>query len=145
MHGSTGFSETAILANNERPYAVVRDFEHERQRMSLTQLIQQANKAWHGVKLGQPDWGQQSHSVAFSAELRKEGILVHIILNAYWEPLDFELPPVGSGRANPWHRVIDTALDSPHDIVPWEAVVSIPGYSYRAEARSVVVLYAGLK
>ena len=36
---------------------ILRDVEHERQRMSLTQLIQQAKKSWHGVKLGQPDWG----------------------------------------------------------------------------------------
>ena len=40
---------------------LMRDVEHERQRMSLNQLIRQANKAWHGVKLGQPDW---SHAFA---------------------------------------------------------------------------------
>ena len=34
-----------------------------------------------------------SHSLAFSAELQKERVLFHMILNAYWEPLDFELPP----------------------------------------------------
>jgi len=122
----------------------LRNFEHERQRMTLTQLIQQANKAWHGVKLGQPDWGQQSHSVAFFAEL-KEGILVYIILNAYWEALDFELPPAGRGSSNPWLRWIDTALDSPHDITPWESSPSIPGKTYRAESRSVVVLFADIR
>jgi glycogen operon protein len=64
------------------------------------------------------------------------------ILNAYWEPLDFDLPPVSYGSANPWRRWIDTALDSPLDIVPWQTAPPIPGYSYRAEARSVVVLFA---
>ena len=121
---------------------ILRDVEHERQRISLAQLIRQANKAWHGVKLGQPDWSQQSHSIAFSAELREERILFYMILNAYWEPLHFELPPVSNGSANPWRRWIDTALDSPLDIVPWETAPPIPGYSYRAEARSVVVLFA---
>ena len=81
--------------------------------MSLNQLIRQANKAWHGVKLGQPDWGDHSHSLAFEAELRQEGLRVYLILNAYWEPLDFELPPVGDGGAGPWRRWIDTALESP--------------------------------
>ena len=38
-----------------------------------------------------------SHSLAFSAELPKEDAIFHLILNAYWEPLDFELPPVQSG------------------------------------------------
>jgi isoamylase len=123
---------------------ILRDAEHERQRLSLAQLIQQANKAWHGVKLGQPDWSEQSHSVAFSAELRREGLLVYIILNAYWEPLVFELPQPGNGGKHPWHRWIDTALDSPHDIAPWQSSPSIPGYSYRAESRSVVVLFANV-
>jgi glycogen operon protein len=83
--------------------------------------------------------------VAFIAEIRNEGHLVYIILNAYWEPLDFELPPVGSGGAQRWRRWIDTALDSPLDIVPWQSAPSIPGFTYRAESRSVVVMYAELK
>ena len=113
-----------------------------RQRMSLTQLIQQAHKAWHGVKLGQPDWGEQSHSVAFSVELKKERLLFHMILNAYWEPLHFELPSLCNTSDNSWRRWIDTALDSPLDIAPWQAAPSIPGGTYRAEAHSVVVLFA---
>jgi glycogen operon protein len=83
--------------------------------------------------------------VAFSAEIRNEGHLVYIILNAYWEPLEFELPPLNNGSANPWRRWIDTALESPHDIVRWQTAPSIPGSNYRAESRSVVVLFAELK
>jgi isoamylase len=124
---------------NER--RLLRDVEHERQRMSLSQLIRQANKAWHGVRVGQPDWSPQSHSIAFSFELQKERLLFYMILNAYWEPLDFELPPVSNGSANPWRRWVDTGLDSPLDIVPWQTASLIPGYSYRAETRSVVVLF----
>ena len=123
---------------------LMRDVEHERQRTSLIELIEQANKAWHGVKLGQPDWSPHSHSIVVSAELRKERLLFYLILNAYWEPLDFELPPVSNGGANPWRRWIDTALDSPLDIVPWQTAPSIPSQSYRAESRSVVVLFADL-
>ncbi len=103
-------------------------------------MIQQANQAWHGVRLFQPDWGDDSHSVAFGAELRKEGLVVHIILNAYWEPLEFELPKLEGGSL--WRRWIDTALDSPHDIVPWQAAPTVPGNTFRAEARSVAMLFA---
>ena len=39
--------------------------------------------------------------MAFTAEIRKEELLLHLILNAYWEPLDFELPPVDNGDGNP--------------------------------------------
>ena len=121
---------------------LLRDVEHERQRLTLNQLLRQAKRSWHGVKLDQPDWGDCSHSIAFGAEMRKENMIFHLILNAYWGPLDFELPPVDNGRENPWHRWIDTALDAPYDIVEWQKAPSIPGYTYRAEARSVVVLYA---
>jgi glycogen operon protein len=69
---------------------------------------------------------------------------LHLILNAYWEPLDFELPETGNGKANSWHRWIDTAQPMPADIVPWREAPPIQGQAYRAEARSVVVLYAHL-
>jgi isoamylase len=73
------------------------------------------------------------------AELRREGMSFHFILNAYWEPLEFELPVVG--EAARWQRWIDTCLDSPNDIVPWQTAPTIAGNSYRAAARSVVILY----
>ena len=116
----------------------LRDVEHERQRVSLNTFLREANKAWHGVKLHEPDWGECSHSIALGAELRKEGMFLHFILNAYWEPLEFELPVVGEGAS--WRRWIDTALDSPNDIVPWQTAPTIAGNSYRAAARSVVML-----
>jgi glycogen operon protein len=118
---------------------LLRTDEHERQRISLTTLLQQADKAWHGVRLCQPDWGDDSHSVALEAELRKERLRFHLILNAYWEPLDFELPKVEDGVC--WRRWIDTALDSPQDIVPWPTAAAVSQNSYRAESRSVVVLF----
>jgi len=123
---------------------VQRTLRHQTQRLSLAQLIGQANKAWHGVKLHQPDWSAWSHSLAFTAELKDEGVLGHFIFNAYWEPLKFELPPVASARPDPWRRWIDTALESPDDIVSWPEAPSVPGYLYRADARSVVVLFASL-
>jgi isoamylase len=76
----------------------VRDTTHERQRWSLNEMIHQASKTWHGVKVGQPDWGEHSHAFALEARLRQEGIRIYLILNAYWAPLEFELPPVGRRR-----------------------------------------------
>jgi glycogen operon protein len=77
--------------------------------------------------------------VAFGAELRREGLLFHLILNAYWEPLEFELPRREGG--GPWRRWIDTALDAPQDIVPWQTAPPVPGNVYRAGDRSVVMLF----
>jgi len=119
-----------------------RNVAHERQRSSLNQLIQGASKTWHGARLNQPDWTPWSHSLALTAEIRKEKWRFHLILNAYWEPLDFELPVDDEGK--PWCRWIDTALDSPQDIVPWQEAIPVSGPTYRAETRSVVILFAGL-
>jgi isoamylase len=125
---------------NER--RLLRDVEHERQRVSLNQLLRGANQAWHGVTLNHPDWGDASHSLAFSAELQGEQLRFYWLLNAYWEPLEFELPAMDQAGGNPWRRWIDTALDAPNDIVPWQTALAVPGCTYQAEARSVVVLFA---
>jgi isoamylase len=122
---------------------LLRDVEHEHRRVSLTRLIREANKSWHGVELGRPDWGDHSHAVAFGAELRKEKLATHLILNAYWEPLEFELPPAAPG-GGPWRRWIDTSLLSPQDIVEWQAAPPVTGNSYRAGPRSVVMFYVGI-
>src|SRR5262249_19726601 len=120
---------------------LLRTVEHERQRTSLTTMLQQANKAWHGVKLFQPDWGDSSHSVALGAGLKRENLRFHLILNAYWEPLEFQLTKLDGGGM--WRRWIDTALDSPQDIVPWQTAPTVPGNAYRVGARSVVMLFTG--
>jgi isoamylase len=123
---------------------VLRDPEPERQRVSLNQLLRGVNLVWHGIKLNQPDWGENSHSIAFTVEIREERLLFHVIFNAYWQPLDFELPRLDSPRENQWRRWIDTSLDSPHDIVEWETAEPVRGHAYRAESRSVVMLFTGI-
>jgi glycogen operon protein len=114
--------------------------KHEEQRVSLTQLIAAGTKAWHGVKLDQPDFGENSHAIAFTVKMAQQKILVHMILNAYWEPLEFELPAAPSE----WRRWIDTSLSSPDDIVDWKKSPPAPGRTYRVGPRSVVVLHAAL-
>src|SRR5438445_4387417 len=51
---------------------VLRDVEHERQRVTLNELIRQADVTWHGVRLHEPDWRHSSHSVAFTARCTKQ-------------------------------------------------------------------------
>jgi isoamylase len=121
---------------------MMRDVEHETLGVSLNQVLREQIHAWHGVKLNQPDWSPFSHSIALSGELKREGVLVYIILNAYWDALDFELPILKGGRGS-WRRWIDTALDSPHEICEWNAETAVTSPTYRAAARSVVVLIAG--
>jgi isoamylase len=121
-----------------------RDVEPENRRESLNQLLRESYKAWHGVKLFQPDWSSWSHSIALSAELKNPREAIHVILNAYWEPLEFELPRVCDCGGGPWRRWIDTSLPSPLDIIEWQSAPPFTASTYPAGARSVVVLYAPL-
>jgi glycogen operon protein len=121
---------------------VSRDWEREQQQETLGQLIRQIQITWHGVKVNEPDWSQSSHTIAFTARLTHRGIVFHAIFNGYWEPLDFELPAVIDTQHDQWHRWIDTFLDSPHDIVDWGEAPAVGGSTYRAQPRSVVVLFA---
>ncbi len=117
-----------------------RTTHHEERRATLNEMIAAATKAWHGVRLNQPDWRDHSHSIAFTVDMPRENMRMHWILNAYWEALEFELPDC----PDDWRRWIDTARPSPDDIAPWQEAQAFSGCSYRADARSVVVLYTPL-
>ena len=114
---------------------VQRDIQAELDRLNLIELVRRSKIEWHGVKLNQPDWGNASHSLALSAQT--PGFTLHWILNAYWEPLTFELPV----QSNPWKRWIDTALKTPDDIVDWKAASPISEFLYCAQPRSTIVLF----
>lgn len=123
---------------------LLRDAESEPESAgrSLNEVLRGAIRAWHGVKLWKPDWGTYSHSIALSTEASNRKLLFHIILNAYWEPLEFELPDPGDDGRDSWRRWVDTTLGSPNDIVEWDEAPTVLGRTYRAGPRSVVVLFA---
>ncbi len=82
-----------------------RFLEGEEQDETLNRwLRRESKKAWHGLQLNQPDWSTWSHSVALGAEIAQDRYFVHWILNAYWEPLDFELPAVGDQSECQWRE-----------------------------------------
>ncbi len=120
-------------------HRLMRSFGPELQGISLNQLLRTADRAWHGVRLGKPDWSVTSHSLASSLSCGDHNLLFYLILNAYWEPLEFELP---ASKGDGWHRWIDTSLDSPDDIADWPSAPLAAGPTYRAAPRSVVALYA---
>jgi len=95
--------------------------------------------AFHGVHLGQPDWNPDSHSLALTWEDAVGYPLRHLIVNAYWEPLTFDLPPLAGAL---WRRWIDTSLDAPNEIVEPREAVTVKAGAYSAGPRSVVVLLA---
>jgi glycogen operon protein len=93
-----------------------------------------------GVEAGQ----QTQRGDSRDLRILRGRFLLHGILNAYWEPLTFELPPVSAEHRQGWRRCIDTALDSPDDICPWECAPVISQATYEAQPRSVVLLVTTL-
>jgi isoamylase len=106
--------------------------------LTLNELLARAKLQWHGVQLHQPDWNDNSHSLAFTIQSRRGRIRLHGILNAYWEPLTFALPPAVDGHQ--WRLCIDTAQAAPHDIRPLEEAPIVAVGDIVAQPRSVVVL-----
>ena len=84
-----------------------------------------------------PTSSETSRSIALA--LWGEHVVLHLILNAYWEGLDFEIPPLEAGMAG-WRRIVDTSLESPDDILAAADAPAVDASSYRAGPRSVVVL-----
>jgi glycogen operon protein len=64
---------------------------------------------------------------------------LHLIFNAYWEALDFDLPTAR------WRRWIDSSYEAPDDIADVQVAPAILGTSYRAAPRSVVALFAAME
>ncbi|MBI4899560.1 MAG: glycogen debranching protein GlgX [Actinobacteria bacterium] len=99
-----------------------------------------ATVAWHGVEIGQPDFSDGSHSLAL--ELSQPGTAehLHIIFNAYWQPLDFALPDLPVDQR--WHRLVDTALPSPDDLTDPPQPLAPGQGRYAVRPRSTVILTA---
>jgi glycogen operon protein len=110
--------------------------------LTLNKLIRQAQIEWHGARLGQPDWGDDSHSIALTAWCLNDRFAFHLMVNAWWEPLSFELPKLREQPGEGWRRWLDTSLSSPEDIVPWEDAPRIEGGTYQLPPHSVAVLLA---
>ena len=75
--------------------------------------------SWHGTQPRQPDWGSDSHSLAFmiagdmSAPGGPEADFIYAAFNMWHKPLSFGLPLLPVGMR--WRLVVDTARPSPDD------------------------------
>ncbi|MFO7629182.1 MAG: glycogen-debranching protein, partial [Prochlorococcaceae cyanobacterium] len=93
-------------------------------------------REWHGVEQHWPDWANWSHSLAWSLHDRDQGILLWCAMNAYYQEMDFAVPPCEAG----WRGVIDTALPAGQDLPQTPEAWS--GARARLEGRSLLLLVA---
>jgi glycogen operon protein len=111
--------------------------------LSLNELLRRAEIDWHGIRLGQPDRADDSHSLACTIRSGPGHVpfWLHLMFNAYWEALEFELPAVPDTALSGWRRWIDTARESPEDIADSPAAPLVPEPHYRVMPRSVAALF----
>jgi glycogen operon protein len=85
-----------------------------------------ADVHWHGVEPHRPDFGPNSRCLAFSLDGRftgrdgdpdyKPDHDFYAAMNVTPGPLTFSVPPSPTGRR--WRKLIDTAAESPKDLLP---------------------------
>ena len=112
----------------------------KKQYLQMTYNHPRPHITWHGIYFGQPDWSYDSHSLAFTLHHPDAEEQLHVILNAYWRPLLFELPPLGKGKH--WHRIIDTSLHSPQDFCEIDVAPIVKTDRYPSQSRSSLVFMA---
>ncbi|MEM8719674.1 MAG: glycogen debranching protein GlgX [Cyanobacteria bacterium P01_G01_bin.39] len=145
-----GWFDWSLVEKNDGLLRFVKKLIHFSQGLAIfkEENFLQVNKVsskphiiWHGQRLCKPDWSEDSHCLAFSLCHPRSNERLHIIFNAYWKPLEFELPSLK--LYNFWHRIVDTSLAAPEDIADTSSAMKIYDNHYLVEARSSVVLLDG--
>jgi glycogen operon protein len=93
---------------------------------------------WHGRKLNRPDWTDpEARSLGMCLGGFDGGSDIHVMLNMYWNRLEFEVP-TALGRK--WFKAVDTAMPPPGDIVDPGKELDVATNVCPVEGRSIVVL-----
>jgi glycogen operon protein len=120
-------------------FRTARPLDDDRGLLTLDELLGRHAVTWHGIGLRAPDWGYDSRTLAYTTPWLGGAYALHVIANAYWDTLRFEIPDPPAG-ALAWRRVVDTTQPSPDDACEWVHAPILDGRTYPAGPRSVVIL-----
>jgi len=91
--------------------------------------------SWHGTILNSPGFADpQARALACTIAGFGGHPDLHVMMNMFWEPLDFEVP------ARPWHIAVDTSAGSPGDIADSGGDRQLTGDRYTVPGRTIVIL-----
>jgi glycogen operon protein len=97
-----------------------------------------ADITWHGTKLGSPGFDDpQGRALACTIAGFDGDADLHIMMNMFWEPLDFEMP------VDPqcvWHVAVDTFAPTPRDFANQNLGAPLERSSCTVQGRSIVIL-----
>jgi glycogen operon protein len=123
----------------------MRESVHTDHHLTLAEVMHRARLQLHGVRIADPDTSHASRSLAVTASSLSGDLLMHFALNAYWKPLEFELPVLEDQVNGGWRRLIDSSRPTPHDLVDFAAAEHVTGTTHRVEPHAVVMLVAAVR
>ena len=93
---------------------------------------------WHGTTVGRPGFDDpQGRTLACTIAGFGGDDDLHVMMNMFWEPLDFEVP---ADPQRAWHVAIDTFAPSPRDIADENGPPPFGQSHCTVQGRSIVVL-----
>jgi len=103
--------------------------------------------SWHGTLPWKPDWSLPSRSIAFmlcgrhGAAAGGQPHFIYCAFNMFHKPLDFTPPVLPRGME--WHRLANTARESPDDIAEPGAEVHLAGMKQLTIMERTTVILLG--
>jgi len=101
--------------------------------------IDEPHISWHGTELNKPDWSENSRSLAFTLFHPEANETIHVIVNAFWKKLKFQIPVLEKRK---WYKIVDTSAASPHDFNTLGQGAIINRKMLHIMDRSILVLMA---
>ena len=117
----------------DRDGDLLRDVEHERRARESERTARAGEQGLAWREAASAGLGRRFAQLALSAELRRERLRLPLHPECLLGAARVRVAD-GWRTASSWRRWIDTALDSPDDIVPWQEAPAVPGQLYRVEA-----------
>jgi isoamylase len=97
-----------------------------------------ADITWHGTRLNSPGFDDaEARALACTIAGFHGDADLHVMMNMYWEPLDFEVP---TEPQRVWRRAIDTFASTPQDIASPGQETRFMGPTCTVQGRSIMVL-----
>ena len=101
--------------------------------------IDEPHITWHGTELKNPDWSENSKSLAFTLFHPEANEIIHVIVNAFWKNLKFQIPTL---KGKKWHKIVDTSATSPNDFFDLGKGETVQRTKINVSDRSIMVLMA---
>ncbi|GGK99665.1 glycogen debranching protein GlgX [Mangrovihabitans endophyticus] len=112
-------------------------FRRRHRALRAPEFLTAAEVSWHGTRLGAPDWDDpQARALAYTLSGRDGDPDLHVMLNMFWEPLEFQIP---AGR---WAQALDTALSPGADLPDAGTEPAVTAPTYTVAPRGIAVLVA---